>query len=284
MTAGGPSVSFEFFPPKTPHGEDLLWDCVDTLAALHPAFLTMTYGAGGSTRDKTVALAVEMARRSGKPAAAHLTLVATTRAELKDIADILWNDGIRHIVALRGDLPKGRIAPPANCPDHFSYTSDFIAGLKGWHDFEISVGAYPDTHPDAPSPQADIEALRKKCDAGAARAITQFFFDNDVFYRFRDTVAKAGIATPLVPGILPIVDYTGMMNFARRCQARVPDWLCRRYEAVKDDPRAAAEISAEIVTAQVADLAANGASHLHFYTLNHSTLPIKACAAVGISL
>jgi methylenetetrahydrofolate reductase (NADPH) len=284
MPGAAPTISLEFFPPKTPEGETSLWNCLDTLSGLRPAFMTMTHGAGGSTRDKTVALAVEMARRSGQPVASHLTLVATPRTELRRIAEGLWDNNVRHIVALRGDLPSGKIAPPPDCPNHFSFTSDFIEGLKSWHDFEISVGAYPEKHPDAPSLDADIEALKKKCGAGANRAITQFFFDNDVFYKFRDKVAQKGIATPLVPGILPIGDFGGMTKFAARCQADVPGWLRARFEAVKDDPEGQAALSAEIIAAQVTDWRANGVDHFHFYTLNHSKLPIKACAALGISL
>ncbi len=277
-----PNVSFEFFPPNSDKGEGSFWPRVDRLAGYRPAFMTMTYGAGGSARDRTVDLAIQLYKRTGIPSAAHLTCIATPKKELHRIADKLWDNGIRHIVALRGDLSSGMLRPDLSDNDYFHYTSDFVQGLKAWHPFEISVGAYPEKHPDAPDLSADIEALRKKCEAGADRAITQFFFDNNLFYKFRDELVRAGIHTTLIPGILPIVDYDKMLRFARTCQATVPPGLMEKFEKVKDNPEAMKVLSADIVTAQVMDLASEDVRHLHFYTLNQSSLVIKACEALGL--
>ncbi len=279
MTAS-PTVSFEFFPPNSDKGEEAFWPRVEKLAACNPAFMTMTYGAGGSTRDRTVDMAIQMFQRTGIPSAAHLTCVATPKNELKRIVDKLWDNGIRHIVALRGDLPSGMLRPDPSDTDYFHYTSDFVEGLKSWHPFQISVGAYPEKHPDAPDLSADIEALKKKCAAGADRAITQFFFDNDVFYRFRDAVAAAGISVPVVPGILPVLDYEKMLRFARTCQATVPAEMAEAFGNVQSDSEAFKALARERLIRQVTDLAKNGAGHIHFYTLNHSSLPVAACAAL----
>ena len=276
MTAS-PTFSFEFFPPASDSAEQALWQRVDELKALAPAFMTMTYGAGGSNRGRTVDLAIELARRSGRPAAAHLTFISTPRAELKALADRLWDNGVRHIVALRGDLPAdGSQQMP---DDRFAWTSDFVEEIRRWHDFEISVGAYPEKHPDASDMAADIEALRKKCAAGAARAITQFFFDNDLYFRFRDHVSATGIATPIVPGLLPIIDYEKMLRFATSCGASVPDFIRHRLEPLRDDKQGFAEAAAELAVCQTEQLVAGGVEHIHFYTLNKSTLPLLACGA-----
>jgi methylenetetrahydrofolate reductase (NADPH) len=283
MRALVPTVSFEFFPPQTEKGEEALWDKVVKLAACDPAFMTVTYGACGSTRDKTVDLAIRMRAKSGRPSAAHLTFIATPKNELRRIADKLWGEGVRHIVALRGDLPAGT-APVDPTAEHFAFTSDFVESLKSWHDFEISVGAYPEKHPAAPDLASDLEALRKKCGAGADRAITQFFFDNAVFYRFRDVAADAGIETPIVPGILPIVDYEKMLRFAQSCQASVPPSLAAQFERLKNDPEGTKMLAADLLVAQVTDLAAEGVPHLHFYTLNQSALALKAVQALNPAL
>lgn len=271
-----PTFSFEFFPPKSEKAAETLWAAVPELAALGPSFMTCTYGAGGSTRDGTVDTVTRMERETGLPMAAHLTFINTVRPELQSFTDQLWNANIRHIVALRGDMPDDLQWPLDPDGDYFQYTSDFVEGLKSWHDFEISVGAYPEKHPDAPDLSADIEALRKKCDAGADRAITQFFFDNDVYYNFVEECQKAGITTPIVPGLLPVHDFKSMCNFAGRCQATVPQWLREKFENT-DDPAA---LATELLCTQVEDLAASGVPHIHFYTLNKADVTKEACAGL----
>ncbi len=273
------TFSFEFFPPKTDKAEEAFWPVVDELATLAPSFMTVTYGAGGSTRDKTLETVTKMQERTGLPCAMHLTFINTPRKELFALTDDMWKRGIKHIVALRGDMPEGLQWPLDPDGDYFQYTSHFVAALRARHDFEVSVGAYPEKHPDAPDMSADIEALKKKCDAGANRAITQFFFDNDSFFNFVDEVRAAGIIKPIVPGLLPIYDYKSMCSFAGRCGARIPDWLHERFAGLEDKPEEAAKIAQDIFNTQIRNLTERGVEHIHIYTLNKAAMLIKALSA-----
>lgn len=276
-----PTISFEFFPPKTDKATDALWGEAEALAKLGPEYMTVTYGAGGSTRDKTIDIVCEMQKRTGVPIAMHLTYINTPRKEMYQFADELWGKGIKHLIALRGDMPQDLNWPLDPDADYFQYTSHFVAALKARQDFEISVGCYPEKHPDAPSLDKDIEALMKKIDAGADRAITQFFFDNSLYYEFVEQCEKAGIKAPICPGILPIHDFKSMCGFAKRCQATVPAWLHEKFAGLEDKPEEAAKIAEELLVKQVEDLAANGVKHIHFYTLNKSNITAQACAALG---
>ena len=277
-----PSVSFEFFPPKSDKAAETLWLAAAELAALGPKYMTCTYGAGGSTRDGTVDTLKKMMEHE-IPLAAHLTFINSRKEELKAYTDGLWEMGVRHIVALRGDMPDDADVnwPLDSDENYFQYTSDFVEGLKSWHDFEISVGCYPEKHPDAPSLDADIQALKLKCDAGADRAITQFFFDNEEYYRFVEQVRSKGIETPICPGLLPIHDFKSMCGFAKRCQANVPDWICEKFAGLEDSPEDAQKIATDLLILQVEDLAKNGVEHIHFYTLNKSAITTEACEALG---
>lgn len=276
-----PSFSFEFFPPKTPQGADLLVQAAADLHALKPSFMTVTFGAGGSTRDGTLQTLASLRNACGTiPLACHLTFISITRRDLKAYLDTLWDMGVRHIVALRGDLPAGLHWPLDPDLDYYQYTSDFIEGIKAHKPFEISVGAYPEKHPDAPDMAADIIALKKKCDAGADRAITQFFFDHGRYEEFLEQVAKAGITTEIVPGILPIANYQNMLNFATRCGAQVPKALCDQFERADEADHGA--IATDFLQWQIEDLTRLGAKHLHFYTLNKADMLLKTCKAAGL--
>lgn len=285
MSLQKPTISFEFFPPKTDKGRQNLWRTIDELVKLGPAFMTVTYGAGGASENPAIETALSVNERYPDiPAASHLTYIDTPIAEIDEIVDTLWNKGVKHIVALRGDLPPGLSWPLDRDNDYHQFTSDFVAALRQYNGFEISVGAYPEKHPDAPSLDADIEALKKKCDAGATRAITQFFYDNDNYYRFIDKTQAAGIKVPVIPGILPIHDFAKMMSFATKCQAYIPEWLQKKFEPFKDSPEDAAKLAEDILTRQIADLAANNVPHIHFYTLNRANLTTEACHKAGLAL
>ena len=277
----GLSLSFEFFPPKTPEMERTLWDTVCALAPLEPAFVSVTYGAGGTTRERTHATVSRIVGEAGLTAAAHLTCVDATRDEIESVARGYWDAGVRHIVALRGDPPEGEDAYTPH-PDGYAYAADLVTGLRAVAPFELSVAAYPETHPEAPSAAFDIDNLKRKADAGATRAITQFFFDNDVFLRFRDRVAAAGISIPLVPGIMPVGNFTNMLRFAEMCGASVPSTMAAAYEGLDDDPAGSAEVGKRIASEQCLDLRANGVEDFHFYTLNRADLTRAICANLGI--
>lgn len=269
-----PTVSFEFFPPKTPQGEESLLETAKTLAKLNPSFMTVTFGAGGSTREGTLRTLRAIRGVTNIPLACHLTFISITRTELKAYLDTLWDMGVRHIVALRGDMPADLQWPLDPDLDYYQYTSDFIEGIRVHRPFEISVGAYPDKHPDAPDMAADLLALKKKCEAGAGRAITQFFFDHERYVQFLKNVEKTGIKTPIVPGILPIGNYESMLKFAGRCGAYIPDAIRQKFEAV--DEARHPEIAASILKWQIDDLTRLGAKHLHFYTLNKADMLLDA--------
>ncbi len=268
------TFSFEFFPPKTPDGSAALLKNVKILAALNPEFMTVTFGAGGSTREGTLKTLEAIRSVTDIPLACHLTFISITRTELKSYLDKLWDMGVRHIVALRGDMPSDLQWPLDSDLDYYQYTSDFIEGIKAHRPFEISVGAYPDKHPDAPDATADIIALKKKCEAGADRAITQFFFDHERFGDFLKDVEKTGIKTPIIPGILPIGHYESMIKFANRCGACIPKSIHEKFEGTDEADHPA--IAADILRWQIEDLARLGVKNFHFYTLNKSDMLIGA--------
>lgn len=275
-----PTVSFEFFPPKTDHGRAQLIETAKELALLKPAFMTVTYGAGGSTRAWTMETAQRIQQETGIPTAAHLTCVNTFKNGIHDMARELWDGGIRHIVALRGDIPQIDAPLDYGNPDYYHFANELVAGLKTLHDFEISVAAYPEKHPDAPDMATDIINLKRKCDAGATRAITQFFFDNKTYFDFVEKARAAGITTPIVPGVLPISNFEKMLSFAKSCGAAVPGWLRTIFEET-EDPNAAAQ---EALITQVQGLAARGVPHIHFYTLNRADLTTAACKALRLAV
>lgn len=280
-TAGDISVSFEFFPPKSADAEGALWDTVCRLAPLRPAFVSVTYGAGGTTRERTHATVTRISRETALTPAAHLTCVDATRGEVDDVARQYWDAGIRHLVALRGDPPEGD-ANYNPAPGGYAYASDLVAGLRKVADFEISVAAYPEVHPDAPNRAFDLDNLKRKIDAGASRAITQFFFDNGAFLRFRDAVAAAGIDAPLVPGIMPVTNYAGISRFAERCGAAIPVWLADAFEGLDDDADGRRRVAEEIACDQCLELAGEGVREFHFYTLNRAELTAAICRRLGI--
>ena len=269
-----PTFSFEFFPPKTPQGEEALLENVKKLAALGPEFMTVTFGAGGSTREGTLKTLQAIRSITDIPLACHLTFIEITKTELRAYLDKLWDMGVRHIVALRGDMPSDLQWPLDPDLDYFQYTSDFIEGIKAHKPFEISVGAYPDKHPDAPDAAADIIALKKKCEAGADRAITQFFFDHDRYGDFLKNIEKTGIKTHVIPGILPIGNYESMIKFAKRCGAYIPDAIRAKFEGKNE--AAHPDIAADILAWQINDLTKLGVKHFHFYTLNKADMLTKA--------
>lgn len=281
MRVSRPTVSFEFFPPKTEKAAEILWEAAPVLASFNPLYMTVTYGAGGSTRDGTVDTVVRMARETKIPMGAHITFINTPKDQLHEFTSALWAAGVKHLVALRGDMPADLHWPLDPDKEYFQFTSDFVAGLKGWHDFEISVGCYPEKHPDAASLEDDIEALRLKDVAGADRAITQFFFDNDIYYRYVDKCRKAGIRMPICPGLLPIHDFKSVSSFAKRCQASVPDWLIARFEGLEDKPEEALKVAADLLARQSEDLAAQGVGHIHYYCMNKSPITADAVRALG---
>ena len=275
------AVSFEFFPPGDAQMEETLWQSIKRLAPLQPRFVSVTYGADGSTRERTHHVVGRVRHETNLTAAPHLTCVDATRDEVLEIAGGYWNDGIRHIVALRGDPPQGGTGYRPY-PRGFAYAAELVAGLKSIADFDISVAAYPETHPEARSAQADLDNLKAKLDAGATRAITQFFFDIEVYLRFRDRCAQAGITASIVPGILPITRFPQMLRFAERCGASVPDWLVHRFDGLDDDAETRRMISAAVAIEQVQRLAQEGVDEFHFYTLNRAELTYAICHALGV--
>lgn len=274
-------VSFEFFPPGDEKMEQTLWQSIRRLADLKPRFVSVTYGADGSTRERTHNVVTRVLAETTLTPAPHLTCIGATREHILRIAQDYWRAGIRHIVSLRGDAPQGsaRYCPFAG---GFAYAVDLVRGLKALADFEISVAAYPEVHPEAPSAQFDLDNLKSKIDAGAERAITQFFFDNEVFLRFRDRCVATGIRASLVPGILPITRFPQVQRFASRCGASLPQWLCERFQGLEQDPETQRMIAASVAIAQVEHLAREGVQEFHFYTLNRVELTYAICHALGL--
>jgi methylenetetrahydrofolate reductase (NADPH) len=282
--AGPPRVSFEFFPPKTPEMEERLWASVKRLEPLRPRFVSVTYGAGGSTRERTHATVRRIRQETGLEPAAHLTCVAAAREEIDTVARDYWEAGIRHIVALRGDPPSGvasgqRYEPH---PEGYAYAADLVAGLRRVGDFEISVAAYPETHPSARSPGHDLDNLKAKLDAGANRAITQFFFDADVYLRFRDRAAAAGIRIPIVPGILPVTNFAQLKRMSGACGASIPAWMASHFDGLDDDPDTRRLVSASVAAELCRRLHATGVHEFHFYTLNRADLIVAICHLLGV--
>jgi methylenetetrahydrofolate reductase (NADPH) len=274
-------VSFEFFPPADAEMEATLWKSIERLAPLSPYFVSVTYGADGSTRERTHNVVTRIQRETSLVGAPHLTCVGSSRGEILDIARKYWDQGIRHLVALRGDPPQGQTRYVPH-PDGFAYAVDLVAGLKTVGDFDISVAAYPEVHPEAPSAQFEIENLQRKIDTGASRAFTQFFFDNDAFLRFRDRCHAAGIRSPIVPGILPITRFPQVLRIAGRCGATIPDWLKDRFQGLDDDPDTRRLIAASVAIEQVEALRREGVRDFHFYTLNRAELTFAICHALGV--
>ncbi len=274
-------VSFEFFPPSTEAMEETLWNSIKHLSVLEPRLVSVTYGADGSTRERTHN-AVERIRKETKlTAAPHLTCIDASQGEIDDIAREYWDMGVRHLVALRGDPPKDvqQYTPYAG---GYAYASDLVAGLKRIADFDIAVAAYPEVHPEADSAQADLDNLKRKLDAGASRAITQFFFDVDAYLGFRDRCAVAGIESTIVPGILPITRFPQLTRFAEQCGATVPGWLQDRFDGLEDDADTRKLIAASVAIEQVRLLQREGIDEFHFYTLNRSELTFAICHALGV--
>lgn len=274
-------VSFEFFPPNDEAMERTLWASIERLAPLGPRFVSVTYGADGSTRDRTHRVVSRVLSETQLTGAPHLTCIGASRGEILDIARRYWDEGVRHIVALRGDPPAGAGAYVPR-RDGFAFASDLVAALKGVADFDISVAAYPETHPEAATPEQDLANLKRKLDAGAARAITQFFFDPECYLRFRDGCARSGIDAVIVPGILPITRFPQLLRFAGRCGASVPDWLVERFHGLDDDPETRKMIAASVAIEQVERLRREGVGEFHFYTLNRAELTYAICHALGI--
>lgn len=275
------SVSFEFFPPKSDAAAETLWSAIKRLEPLRPEYVSVTYGAGGTTRERTHSTVTRIARETSMAPAAHLTCVGSSREEIAEIAKEYLDAGVTHIVALRGDPPEGanRYEPH---PEGYAYASDLVAGLKQVGDFEISVAAYPETHPEAESADADLDNLKRKIDAGATRAITQFFFDPDVFLRFLDRARGAGISIPIVPGILPVTNFTQTAKFSKMCGASVPSWMYGLFDGLDDDAETRKLVAASVAAEQCRVLHANGVNAFHFYTMNKADLCYAICHIMGV--
>ena len=276
------AVSFEFFPPKTEEMDRALWDAIERLTPLGPSFVSVTYGAGGSTRERTHATVSRIVRETNIAPAAHLTCVAASTDEIDDVARAYWNAGVRHVVALRGD-PQGGIGT-AFVPHEKGYanSTELVAGLKRIGDFEISVAAYPEAHPESASLDADLDVLEAKVDAGATRAITQFFFENDLYLRFLDKARARGIDIPILPGIVPVENFKQTASFARKAGASVPQWLADRFEGLDNDPATRRLIGAAVAAEQVLDLVDRGVTDFHFYTMNKADLVFAICHLLGL--
>ena len=277
-----PRVSFEFFPPKTPEAEASLWKTVERLAPLNPEFVSITYGADGSTRERTHQVIESLLTKTNLKPVPHLTCVGAPQEEIDSIADEYWNMGVRQIVALRGDPEGGAEADYVPHPHGYAYASDLVQGLLGRHPFELFVAAYPETHPQAISADADLENLKRKVDAGGHRAITQFFFDNEIFLRFRDRVAAAQIDVELIPGILPVTNFNTLVRFAGACGASIPHSLSTLFEGLDEDPTTRQLIAAHAAVSQAEDLGREGVEDFHFYTLNRADLSFAVCHALGV--
>lgn len=278
---GDIAVSFEFFPPKTARMEEQLWQAVQELVPLGPQFVSVTYGAGGSTRERTHATVARIIRETGIPAAAHLTCVDASKEQTQAIARQYWDAGVRHIVALRGDAGEPG-APFVPHSDGYTSAAELVAGLRQVADFDISVAAYPETHPDADCPQADLDNLKRKIDAGASRAISQFFFSADTFFRFRDAAAAAGITAPILPGILPVTNVAQARKFAGACGAAIPPWMDGLFEGLDERPAARQLVAATVAAELCRRLYAGGVRDFHFYTLNRAELAYAICHLLGL--
>lgn len=278
---GDVRVSFEFFPPRTEKMETALWAAVHRLAPLKPEYVSVTYGAGGSTRDRTHSTVVRMLDESGLKPAAHLTCVGATREEVDSVARRYWDAGVRHIVALRGDAPEdaGGYSPH---PGGYAYASDLVAGLKKVADFDISVAAYPEVHPEAKNAASDLDNLKRKIDAGASQAITQYFFEPEHYLRFIDAARAAGITVPIIPGILPVTNFARVVQFSEACGTSVPGWLADLFGGLDDDPETRKLVAATLAAEQCRSLIAEGVRQFHIYTLNRADLAYAICHVLGV--
>jgi methylenetetrahydrofolate reductase (NADPH) len=278
--AGDMDVSFEFFPPKSEKMEEQLWGAIRALEPLAPRFVSVTYGAGGSTRERTHATVARIQRETSMAAAAHLTCVEATRDEIDQVAGEYWAAGVRHIVALRGDPPAPG-AKYATHPGGYENAADLVAGLKRLHPFEVSVAAYPECHPDSSDHLADIDNLKRKLDAGATRAITQFFHEPETFFRYRDRVAAAGIEAEIVPGIMPVTNFASVVRMSAMCGTAVPEWMARLFDGLEDRPESRQLVAATLAAELCRKLYAGGVRQFHFYTLNRAELAYAICHLLG---
>ena len=274
-------MSFEFFPPKTEAMEKTLWQSIERLAPIEPRFVSVTYGAGGSTRERTHATVKRVLDETRLTPAAHLTCVDATRAQVDEVARRYHEAGVRHIVALRGDAPDGQSRFRAH-PQGYRNAADLVAGLKRVADFDLTVGAYPEVHPDARSAVDDLDNLKRKLDAGASRAITQFFFDSGTYFRFLDRARAAGISAPIIPGILPVTNFAAVQRFAATCGASVPAWMAELFEGLDDSPDTRQLVAATVAAEQCLELKRQGVTEFHFYTLNRAELTVAICHRLGL--
>jgi methylenetetrahydrofolate reductase (NADPH) len=280
FTSPPPAVSFEFFPPKSPEMEEKLWNSITQLAPLAPRFVSVTYGAGGSTRERTHHTVKRIVQETSLKPAAHLTCVDASRDEVDAVARAYWEAGVRHIVALRGDPPSGGEYVPH--PEGYKYSCELVAGLKRIGDFDISVAAFPEKHPNSASFEADIDYLKQKIDAGATRAITQYFFDVEHYFRFIERVRAAGISIPIVPGILPVSNVAQVKKFSAMCGASVPGWLEVMFDGLDNDPVTRNLVAVTVAAEQCRRLVEFGCDHLHFYTLNRADMTAAVCRILGV--
>lgn len=277
---GDIAVSFEFFPPKTEKMEEQLWNAITELAPLSPKFVSVTYGAGGTTRERTHATVTRIINETALIPAAHLTCIAASKGEIGEIAEQYWDAGVRHIVALRGDPPPadgGRFIPH---PEGYANAAELVAGLKAQHDFEVSVAAYPEVHPDAISAEADLDNLKRKLDSGATRAITQFFFSSDVYFRFLDKVLAAGITAPIVPGIMPVTNFAAIRRMSANTE--IPEWMVQMFEGLDERPGPRALVAATVAAEFCRSLYQGGVRDFHFYTLNRAEQAYAICHLLGL--
>jgi methylenetetrahydrofolate reductase (NADPH) len=279
---GSPRVSFEFFPPKTEALEAQLWDSIRKLAPLNPSFVSVTYGAGGSTRDRTHRTVARIVEETSLKPAAHLTCVGASRDEIDSVLHDYWSAGVRHIVALRGDPPGGVGTAYVPHPEGYASAIDLVEGAKRIGGFEISVAVHPEKHPASLTWAHDVENFKRKLDAGATRGISQFFFDADVFLRFRDRLASAGVTAPILPGIMPVTNVKGLRKMAEGCGATLPAWLIRLFDGLDDDPDTRRLVTAATTAQLCAQLAAEGVEDFHFYTLNRADLTLAICRILGV--
>ena len=274
-------VSFEFFPPKTEKMNNIMWEAVNSLARFKPEFVSVTYGAGGTTRERTHKAVIDIQNKTGLKAAAHLTCIGASKEEINEIAQKYWVEGIRHIVALRGDVPNaGEKYIPRE--DGYAYASDLVKGLKDIADFEITVAGYPETHPEAISEEADIDNVKRKIDAGANRIITQYFIDPELFLRYRDKLHDKGINIPVIPGILPITNFKRLLEFSSICNTSIPKWMYDIFEGLDEEPETIKLVAATLAAEQCKILHQNGVNDFHFYTLNRAELSAAICHMLGL--
>jgi methylenetetrahydrofolate reductase (NADPH) len=276
------SVSFEFSPPRTPELEETLWTCIRRLEPLAPSFVSVTYGAGGSTRERTHRTVLRILNETGLKPAAHLTCVTASRDDVDAVIRDYWDGGVRHIVALRGDPPGALGGAYQPHPDGYANATELTAAITRIAPFEVSVGLYPQTHPESPSVAHDIDVLKAKVDAGATRAITQFFFDIDTFLRFHDQVRAAGVTIPILPGIMPVTNYKGLVKMSGPCGITLPDWLGRLFEGLDSDPDTRRLIACSVAAEMCARLEEEGFNDFHFYTLNRADLAYAIARVLGV--